>query len=334
MPTILALQGNDFTHHARATPQNRRLTPQADRIQSYGIDLARALTGGHGLVWAAVEEGQTIPRSRTYGDEPRTRATVVQVTNLGLTVKDSPQNTLVFVTRLDNALPVEGAKVSLVTLENQVAWTGTTNADGVAIAPALPLRGPKRWYETKFEFLVTAEKDGDIAYLGSDWTEGIDPWEFGISYDSAEQHSLLRGTVFADRGVYRLGEEVHYKAILRHDTANGIKVPDAGTPVYVSVRDSQDREIDQREVKLSAWGSVEWTQTLPAEGALGNYSVLMRLRPFTTPTKKPSTELVRQLNVENEVESEAEAACSRATRSAAASSSPPTAGPTSASTRR
>jgi uncharacterized protein YfaS (alpha-2-macroglobulin family) len=304
MPTILALQQNGFHTTPESTPQNRRLTPQADRIQSYGIDLARALTGGFGLVWAAVEEGQPIARSRTYGDEPRTRATVVQVTNLGLTVKDSPQNTLVFVTRLDNAQPVEGATVSLVTLENQVAWTGTTNADGVAIAPPLPLRGPKRWYETKFEFLVTAEKDGDLAYLGSDWTEGIDPWEFGINYDSSEQHSLLRGTVFADRGVYRLGEEVHYKAILRHDTATGIKVPDAGTPVYVSVRDSQDREIDQRAVKLSAWGSVEWTQTLPAEGALGNYSVLMRLRPFVDAAKKPSAETARELNVENEVDGE------------------------------
>jgi alpha-2-macroglobulin len=307
MPTILALQSSGFKTAPESAPQDRKLTPQADRIQSYGIELARALTGGHGLTWVAVEEGQTIPRSRTYGDEPRTRATVVQVTNLGLTVKDSPQNTLVFVTRLDNALPVEGAKISLVTLENQVAWTGTTNADGVAIAPPLPLRGPKRWYENKFEFLVTAEKDGDLAYLGSDWTEGVDPWEFGISYDAAEQHSLLRGTVFADRGVYRLGEEVHYKAILRHDTATGIKVPDAGTPVYVSVRDSQDREIDQREVKLSEWGSVEWTQTLPAEGALGNYSVLMRLRPFTDAAKKPSAELVRELNVQNEVDGEPDA---------------------------
>ena len=306
MRTILALQGNGFRSTPEATPQNRRLTPQADRIQSYGLDLARALSGGHGLVWAAVEEGQPIPRSHTAGGPQQTRATVVQVTNLGLTVKDSPQNTLVFVTRLDDALPVEGARVSIVTIENQVAWTGTTNADGVAIAPALPLRGPKRWYENKFEFLVMAEKEGDTAYLGSDWTEGIDPWEFGISYDAAEQHSLLRGTVFADRGVYRLGEEVHFKAILRHDTAAGIKVPDAGTPVYVSVRDSQDREIDQREVKLSAWGSVEWTQTLPAEGALGNYSVLMRLRPFTTTTKRPSAELVRELNVANEVEGEPE----------------------------
>ena len=33
--------------------------------------------------------------------DPRVRASIVQVTNLGITVKDSPQNTLIFVTRLD-----------------------------------------------------------------------------------------------------------------------------------------------------------------------------------------------------------------------------------------
>jgi uncharacterized protein YfaS (alpha-2-macroglobulin family) len=303
MPTILALQATSFSSTPDATPTDRRLTPQPDRIQSFGMDLARALTGGRGLVWAAVEEGQPIPRAHRYG--ARTRATVVQVTNLGLTVKDSPQNTLIFVTRLDDAAPVAGAKVSLVTLENQVAWTGTTNADGVAIAPALPLRKPQRWYETRFDFLVLAEKDGDTAYLASDWVEGIEPWEFGSHFDTAEQHSLLRGTVFADRGVYRLGEAVQFKAILRHDTATGITVPDAGTPVYVMVKDSQDREVDRREVKLSEWGSVEWTQTLPAEGALGNYSVLMRLRPFVETRQKASPELARELQVESEVETEA-----------------------------
>ena len=62
MPTILALQASSFRTAPESAPQDRRLTPQADRIQSYGIDLARALTGGHGLVWAAVEEGQPIPR--------------------------------------------------------------------------------------------------------------------------------------------------------------------------------------------------------------------------------------------------------------------------------
>ena len=305
MPTLVDLQKKNFSTTPGTDPASRKLTPKPDTIQSHGLDLSQALTGGRGFVWAAVEEGKPIARAHTYGE--RTRATVVQVTNLGLTVKDSPQNTLVFVTRLDTAAPVEGAKVSIVTLENTVAWTGTTNADGVAIAPALPLRKLKRWYETRFDFLVLAEKDGDTAYLGSDWTEGITPWEFGADYDPAEQQSLLRGTVFADRGVYRLGEEVHFKAILRHDTPAGIKVPDAGTPVHVSVRDSQDREIDRRTVTLSPWGSVEWTETLPADGALGNYSVRMRLRPFDQPAPRPSTELVRELDVEGRVESADEA---------------------------
>src|SRR5206468_8892256 len=68
----------------------------------------------------------------------------------------------------------------------------------------------------------------DIAYVGSDWNEGIEPFEFGARYDLTEAQPLLRGTVFSDRGVYKLGEEVHFKAILRRDTPSGIElIPDA-----------------------------------------------------------------------------------------------------------
>ena len=34
-------------------------------------------------------------------------------------------------------------------------------------------------------------------------------------------------------------------------------------------RDSQDRVVDERTVKVNAWSSAEWTLTLPAAGALG-----------------------------------------------------------------
>ena len=67
----------------------------------------------------------------------------MQVTNLGITVKDSPQNTLVFVTRLDTAAPVPGARVSIVQPDGKTLWTGTTGADGVAIAPETRLRDPR-----------------------------------------------------------------------------------------------------------------------------------------------------------------------------------------------
>ena len=56
---------------------------------------------GTGLVWAAVENGE-LDSKRHGATVQAARASLVQVTNLGITVKDSPQNTLVFVTRLDN----------------------------------------------------------------------------------------------------------------------------------------------------------------------------------------------------------------------------------------
>ena len=71
------------------------------------------------------------------------RASLVQVTNLGISVKDSPQNTLVLVTRLDDARPVEGAEVSIRTPDGKTFWKGATNAGGIAVAPATALGIPR-----------------------------------------------------------------------------------------------------------------------------------------------------------------------------------------------
>ena len=283
MPTILRLErpnndGDGYVPPFSIAPAGRgvprKLNVTLDRIQSHGLDLSTALTTDTGLVWAAVREEQPVARAArmTSAGEPRVRASLVQVTNLGITVKDSPQNTLVFVTRLDTGAPVSGARVSIVNRENKTLWVGTSNNEGVALAPSTPgLRDPDhRW---DLSFIVTAEKDGDIAYVGSDWNEGIMAWDFNLDFNLRQAEPMLRGTVFSDRGVYRLGEDVHFKAILRHNTATGIRLLPAGTPVFISVHDGQDRVVNERTVKVGAWSSAEWTMTLPADGSLGHYSV-------------------------------------------------------------
>ncbi|MEO5894319.1 MAG: MG2 domain-containing protein, partial [Vicinamibacterales bacterium] len=276
MPTLMGLQDKGFNQTPPGAGTARRMGGTPDRIESHGIDMSSVLqAGGTGLVWTAIREGAPIPRARRYSDseeeQRRTRASIVQVTNLGITVKDSPQNTLVFVTRLDNGAPVANAALSIVRPDNSTFWRGTTGADGSALAPNTVLRDPDDWW--KFAFIVMAEKDGDVAYVGSDWNEGISPWEFGTGINLRESSPLLRGTVFADRGVYRLGEEIHFKAILRHNAPNGIRLLPAATPVIITVRDSQNRTVEERTVRLTNWSSAEWTMTLPAEGALGNYSI-------------------------------------------------------------
>ncbi len=274
MPTLVRLQKNNFNEAPDGEGTPRRLPVTPDRIQSHGLDMSSALKpNGTGIVWAAIRELEPIPLARRYAEDGvgRIRASIVQVTNLGISIKDSPENTLIFVTRLDTGAPVAGATVSLVRLDNSTYWRGTTGTDGIAVAPDTPLRNPDRWWQ--FAFIATAEKDGDFAYAGSDWNEGITPWEFGTGVNLSEAAPLLRGSVFADRGVYRLGEEVHLKAILRENTPSGVRLLQPGTSIFITIRDGQNRRVDERVVKVSGWSSADWTVTLPADGTLGTYSI-------------------------------------------------------------
>jgi uncharacterized protein YfaS (alpha-2-macroglobulin family) len=272
VPRLVDLEKNNFTALPPGAGAGRKLNVTPDATQSYGLDLTNALTSGRGLVWAGVRPGEPIARSeRTVPVDQADRSTIVQVTNLGITVKDSPQSSLIFVTRLDNGEPVPGAAVSVINTANRQIWRGTTGTDGVAMAPALPLRNPDSWYE--LSFVVTAEKDGDVAYLASNWNEGILPWDFGHSYQLWESTDILRGSVFTDRGVYRPGETMHVKAIVRTDTPNGVRLMPAGSVLDIRVRDARNREVDRRTVTLNRWSAAEWSWTVPADATLGNYSV-------------------------------------------------------------
>ena len=287
-PLLVRLRDQHFGESPSGAGLMRKLGGTPDRIQSHGLDLSKALTAaGSGIVWTSVHEGEPIPRSRRVAQEERerTKSSVVQVTNLGITVKDSPQNTLIFVTRLDTGAPVANATVSIIRTPNATFWRGTTGSDGTALVPNTRLRDPDDWW--RFEFIVTAEKDGDIAYVGSDWNEGITPWEFGTGLNLNESDPLLRGSVFTDRGVYKLGEEVHLKAILRHNAPDGIRLLPANTPVFVTVHDSQNRLVDERTVRVNHWSSAEWTMTLPADGALGGYSLRAVLESDRPKPKAP-----------------------------------------------
>ena len=133
-------------------------------------------------------------------------------------------------TRLDTGAPVPDARVTIVSRLNKALWTGRTGHDGVALSPALPVRelpSPGRSDEASpnVQYLVTAEKDGDLAYAVSNWDEGIEPWAFGMNYGLWESTPVLRGAVFTDRGVYRPGEDVHFKVIARSDAPTGMRRP-------------------------------------------------------------------------------------------------------------
>src|ERR1044072_2104098 len=99
----------------------------------------------------------------------------------------------------------------------------------------------------------------------------MQPGDFVHSFQLWESADILRGSVFTDRGVYRPGEEVHVKAVVRADTPAGIRLLPAGSAIDGVVQDGRSREMDRRSVTLNRWSAAEWTWTVPADATLGNY---------------------------------------------------------------
>jgi hypothetical protein len=205
-----------------------------------------------------------------------------QVTHMGITSKFSPQSTLMWVTRLKDARPVAGAAVELRDDSNRVAWRGVTDRNGLASAPgwaALKMRARSEWTRPKVWAIVT--KDGDVAFTNSEWAEGIEPWQFGIPYQWNPKAESYRASLFTDRGLYKAGESVGIKGIVRVERDGDWRVT-SKAPLRVTVRDPRGEAVKEVQPQLTPFGSFTIDLPLSPSAALGTYNMVIET-PSTTP---------------------------------------------------
>ncbi|MCL5036500.1 MAG: Ig-like domain-containing protein [Chloroflexi bacterium] len=201
----------------------------------------------------------------------------VQVTNLGLTGKFAPENTLVWVTRMKDTAPVTGAKVQLRDDDNRVLWNGKTNSEGLCMAPgwaALGLKKRGEWYWSEAPRLwAFVEYKGDNAVISSDWGTGISPWQFDIAYEPGlDTNSDYAGAATSERGLYRAGETVHLKGAVRQKKLGKWLIPSLKT-VNIKVSDSRDKVILKKNVKLSSFGTFDADVDIKPDAPTGYYNV-------------------------------------------------------------
>jgi hypothetical protein len=154
------------------------------------------------------------------------------VTNLGVHFKKGRSASLVWVTTLDRARPVGGARVAVNDCHGQLLWSGTTDAAGIAAIP----RGfddEGAGCPTPHGLFVTARHTGagggtDLAFVFSRWNRGIEPWRFNHPTASGTLADRRAHTVF-DRTLLRAGEVLSMKHFLREETARGLGWPGAQT---------------------------------------------------------------------------------------------------------
>ncbi len=201
----------------------------------------------------------------------------VQVTEMGVTGKFSPENVLLWVTTLRDAQPVPDAVVQLRDDANTLLWQGKTNSEGFAEAPGwrhfagVVKRGwgaPRLW-------AIVSHGD-DLAYTASDWNQGIEPYRFNLLTDWDPQFEPMQGVLFTDRGIYRPGEEVEIKGIFRSRRADDWNVPRGA--ILLRIHDPQNDQVFFDSLRLNDFGSLSARFLVPPEGRLGYYAIEASIR--------------------------------------------------------
>src|SRR5208283_5428389 len=177
--------------------------------------------------------------------------TVVVITDIAIITKAATGRLMSFVVDRSSGNPIPGMMVRVWVDQKEVAAKATDQQGLVDTA----------LNEVKPENVaVIATSAGQFAIN----TPG--EWNLGTGPDQN-----LRGYTYTDRPVYRPGDTVHFKSIVRAESMSCYIIPQE-RELKLELRDPQSYQtIWQQTVKLSDMGTSNWEYALPADAHLGFY---------------------------------------------------------------
>ncbi len=160
-----------------------------------------------------------------------------------------------------NGGSVAGIDVGIYARNGQALAQGQTDANGV--------------YETSVALdpapLIVVARSGDdvtVAGLGSEWRTSTGYW-WGW-WSDAPKAADYAAYIYTDRPIYRPGQTVFFKALLRRDDDAALSVPPAGVKATVRLRDARNNVASSMELETNALGSVNGQFVLSDGAMLGN----------------------------------------------------------------
>jgi uncharacterized protein YfaS (alpha-2-macroglobulin family) len=246
---------------AGVRPHTVRPGPTKNRVHTEPVDPQRILKsgGGRGAV--------VIATRRREQDRVEETRRLLQVTELALTAKLGRAGSVVWVTELSSGKPVAGAEVRILGPQGVHPGAVLTDAAGLAQLPPGAL-GPAP-EEQGHETLVVARRGADWAFRQvSDY---LSPWRMTVAADPfAKQQSY--GLLFTERGLYRPGDEVQIKGILRREATTGNEVL-SGKRLTLVLRSPDWQEVGTWPVTTNAFGTFAQSIIVPRTASLGSWRI-------------------------------------------------------------
>jgi uncharacterized protein YfaS (alpha-2-macroglobulin family) len=194
-------------------------------------------------------------------DRPTTQA-IVQLTDIGLAWKLTEQQAMVYAFSCDTGAPLPGVKLQLYCEDAVALQSANTDASGLATIPRT---------EAVRHLHASLGADNYLTAFDSS-IETVGLWHFPVRYSwNKPAEAPRKAFLFTDRSLYRPGETVRTKGIVRTQRGNAI-VPAKPGPARIVIVDPTDKEIHTRPITISENGSFDFTYQLPS-GKTGTHLI-------------------------------------------------------------
>ena len=206
------------------------------------------------------------PQVTSHGDYLDTRLLVVSEANL--TFKTTQNEGLMWLTDLNKGEPMAGVSLGIYDENFNQIGSGATDADGLLY---LEIPIPEELYYQRY----VMTNDGEpFAFAISDWGSGVSPYEFGIWSDFYTLPDQPTAYVYTDRPLYRPGQAVAFKGIVRqNDDLDYSLLPWETVDIEIS---SYNDVVFTEKLPLSEFGTFDGEIQLDEGAALGYYSIVVR----------------------------------------------------------
>jgi alpha-2-macroglobulin len=271
---------------AKATRRKIAVPGVRDRVRIYGVPLTPPpRRGGGGPSLMAVQV--TAPGLDSLSRSARPIA-LLQVTDLGVHARIGAEEGVVWVTGASDGRPRPGTAIVLHDASGRELARAVTDSQGIARLTRFAAASPQQEespYRYGFQGYVVATLGADRALLGiSEYDPDLSPWRFNVGAAWGSARLPVAAAVFTERGIYRPGEPLFAKAIVRNGPLGALGAPPRGDSLRWIFHDRADQAtggtgvLRDSTVALSEFGTAEQRFPVPAGAALGEYGVSLQLR--------------------------------------------------------
>ena len=196
---------------------------------------------------------------------------VLSVVDTAIVTKLASDELVVWALDYESGTPLVEAPLITAPLEHPPAapyQSGSTDTQGLARFAVTPADNASYW-NPYGDHLVRMEEGGRFGVASTWWYTGASPRDL----DASSYNPVPVAHLYTERPIYRPGETVYFKGVLRDDDDASYSVPAPGTEVTISIRDSRYNSIHATTTELDELGTVAGEFALSANAPTGWYEV-------------------------------------------------------------